>query len=133
MNKLNIYDNYYSWWKTIDKTILIFVISFFLAGLFFSLASTSLIASDRLNTNSYYFFIKHFIYILLGLLIMFTFSLFKETFLIKISTILNPLAFVRGFFFAIGKFYNHYKIYHKPLIINQLKQLQVLTSDYKRK
>jgi len=94
INKLNIYDNYYTWWKTIDKTILIFVISFFLAGLFFSLASTSLIASDRLNTNSYYFFIKHFIYILLGLLIMFTFSLFKETFLIKISTILFILTFI---------------------------------------
>ena len=94
INKLEIYNNYYSWWKNIDKTILIFVISFFLAGLFFSLASTSLIASDRLNTNSYYFFIKHFIYILLGLLIMFTFSLFKETFLIKISTILFILTFI---------------------------------------
>ena len=54
INKSDIYNNYYSWWKNIDKTILIFIISFFIAGLFFSLASTSLIASDRLNTNSYY-------------------------------------------------------------------------------
>ena len=29
INKLEIYNNYYSWWKNIDKTILIFVISFF--------------------------------------------------------------------------------------------------------
>ena len=74
INKLNIYDNYYSWWKNIDKTILILIISFFIAGLFFSLVSTSLIASDRLNTNSYYFFFKHMAFILFGLSIMFMFS-----------------------------------------------------------
>ena len=56
INNINIYNNYYSWWKNLDKTILILVVAFFIAGLFFSLASTSLIASDRLNTNSYYFF-----------------------------------------------------------------------------
>ena len=85
LNKINVQESYYSWWKNIDKTILLFVISFFIAGLFFSLASTSLIASDRLNTNSYYFFIKHLAFILLGLSIMFIFSLLKENFLIKIS------------------------------------------------
>ena len=87
INKFGIYNNYYSWWKNIDKTILILVVSFFIAGLFFSLASTSLIASDRLNTNSYYFFVKHLSFILLGLLIMFIFSLIKEEFLIKVSII----------------------------------------------
>ena len=87
LNKIDIYNNYYSWWKNIDKTILILVVSFFIAGLFFSLASTSLIASDRLNTNSYYFFVKHLSFILLGLLIMFIFSLIKEEFLLKVSII----------------------------------------------
>ena len=87
INKFGIYNNYYSWWKNIDKTILILVVSFFIAGLFFSLASTSLIASDRLNTNSYYFFVKHLSFILLGLLIMFIFSLIKEEFLLKVSII----------------------------------------------
>ena len=85
ITKLNIYNNYYSWWKNIDKTILILIISFFIAGLFFSLASTSLIASDRLNTNSYYFFVKHLTFILLGLSIMFIFSLLQEDHLIKLS------------------------------------------------
>ncbi len=94
INKINIYNNYYSWWKNVDKTILIFVVSFFVAGLFFSLASTSLIASDRLNTNSYYFFIKHLAFILLGLSIMFTFSLFEENFLLKISIIFFVLSFL---------------------------------------
>ena len=93
INKFNIYNNYYSWWKNIDKTILILIISFFIAGLFFSLVSTSLIASDRLNTNSYYFFIKHLAFILLGLSIMFIFSLVKEDFLIKISIFFFILSF----------------------------------------
>ena len=94
INKLNIYDNYYSWWKNIDKTILILIISFFIAGLFFSLVSTSLIASDRLNTNSYYFFIKHLVFILLGLFIMFIFSLVKEDYLIKMSIGFFVLSFL---------------------------------------
>jgi|TARA_B100001079_G_scaffold271564_1_gene289568 cell division protein FtsW len=94
INKLNIYDNYYSWWKNIDKTILILIISFFIAGLFFSLVSTSLIASDRLNTNSYFFFIKHFAFILLGFVVMFIFSLIKEDYLIKLSIGLFILSFL---------------------------------------
>ena len=94
INKSNIYNNYYSWWKNVDKTILILILSFFIVGLFFSLVSTSLIASDRLNTNSYYFFIKHLVFILLGLLIMFIFSLIKEDYLIKICLFLFFLTFL---------------------------------------
>ena len=47
---------YYNWWKNIDKIVLLLIIILFGLGLFFSLVSTSLIASDKLNTNSYYFF-----------------------------------------------------------------------------
>ena len=94
INKININDNYYSWWKNVDKTILVLIISFFIAGLFFSLVSTSLIASDRLNTNSYYFFIKHLAFILLGLSIMFIFSLVKEDYLIRLSLVLFTIFFL---------------------------------------
>jgi len=94
INKFNIYNNYYSWWKNVDKTILVLIISFFVAGLFFSLVSTSLIASDRLNTNSYYFFIKHLAFILLGLSIMFIFSLVKEDYLIRLSLVLFTIFFL---------------------------------------
>ena len=45
---------YYNWWKNIDKTIFLLIIFLFSLGLFFSLVSTSLIASDRLDTNNYY-------------------------------------------------------------------------------
>ena len=50
------YKFYYEWWKNIHKTILLLVILLFSLGLFFSLVSTSLIASDKLDTNSYFFF-----------------------------------------------------------------------------
>ena len=62
-------DTFYDWWKNIDKFILLLILTLFLLGLFFSLASTSLIASDKLNTKSYYFFLKHFAYIILAILI----------------------------------------------------------------
>ena len=55
---INYFDNFYDWRKNIDKYILVLILGLFFLGLFFSLVSTSLIASDKLNTNSYYFFIK---------------------------------------------------------------------------
>ena len=47
---------YYEWWKNIDKFIFSLILLLFITGLFFSLVSTSLIASDKLNTNDYLFF-----------------------------------------------------------------------------
>ena len=47
----NYFDNFYNWWKNIDKYILFIILGLFFLGLFFSLVSTSLIASDKLNTN----------------------------------------------------------------------------------
>ena len=60
----NYFDNFYDWWKNVDKFVLLIFLGLFFLGLFFSLVSTSLIASDKLNTNSYYFFLKHLIFIL---------------------------------------------------------------------
>ena len=83
-----IYRSYYSWWKNIDKPILFLIIILFSFGLFFSLVSTSLIASDRLNTNSYYFFFRHFLYIGIGVFLVIFFSSLNHNDLIKISKIL---------------------------------------------
>ena len=52
-----IYRFYYGWWKNIDKPIFLIISLLFALGLFFSLASTSLIASGKLDTNSYFFFL----------------------------------------------------------------------------
>jgi len=83
--KISIYNLYYNWWKNIDKTIFLIIILLFIIGLFFSLVSTSLIASDKLNTNSYSFFFKHLIYIFLGILIIILLSAMDSIILLKIS------------------------------------------------
>jgi len=76
---------YYNWWKNIDKTIFLLIIFLFSLGLFFSLVSTSLIASDKLDTNNYFFFFKHLAYIFIGLLTLVFFSSLSEKNLFKIS------------------------------------------------
>ena len=76
-NNSFLYKFYYQWWKSIDKSIFLIISSLFAIGLFFSLVSTSLIASDKLDTNSYFFFFKHLIYIFIGIIIIFVFSSLK--------------------------------------------------------
>ena len=92
-----IYKSYYNWWKNINKTVLILIIILFGLGLFFSLVSTSLIASDKLNTNSYYFFIKHLLFIVTGVFFIIFFSSLKNDDLIKVSR----LFFILFLFFLI--------------------------------
>ena len=76
---------YYNWWKNIDKTIFLLIIFLFSLGLFFSLVSTSLIASDKLDTNNYFFFFKHLTYIFIGLATLVFFSSLNEKNLFKVS------------------------------------------------
>jgi len=86
MNKY--FDSFYDWWKNIDKTIFIIISALFSLGLFFSLVSTSIIASDKLNTNSYYFFLKHIIFVSIGIFLILIFSLINQKILINLSIIL---------------------------------------------
>ena len=89
-----IYKFYYGWWKNIDKSIFFLIMLLFCLGLFFSLVSTSLIASDKLNTNSYYFFFKHFFYIWIGIFFIIFFSSINKENLFKISIILFFVCFI---------------------------------------
>ena len=76
MNKTNILSNsYYIWWKNIDKVILTLIGILIFLGIFFSLVSTSLIASTKLGTNSYYFFLRHLIFIFIGITLILFFSI----------------------------------------------------------
>ena len=83
-----VFNLYYNWWKNIDKIILTIILSLFCLGLFFSLVSTSIIASEKLDTNSYYFFIKHLIFIIIGIFIFLFLSFLKSESLINICIIL---------------------------------------------
>ena len=88
LNNNLIYRSYYEWWKNIDKTIFLIIVILFALGLFFSLASTSLIASDKLDTNSYFFFFRHLIYVCLGICMIIFFSSLSQKNLFKISILL---------------------------------------------
>ena len=95
MEKNNfLFKFYYQWWKSIDKSILLLILLLFAIGLFFSLVSTSLIASDKLNTNSYFFFFKHLIYVGIGILLIFVFSCLSKDKLFKYSIILFFISFI---------------------------------------
>ena len=85
--KNSIYSLYYDWWKNIDKFIFSLIIILFFIGLFFSLVSTSLLVSDKLDTNDYTFFFKHLSFVILGLIIIFLISSINEKRLFKISPI----------------------------------------------
>ena len=93
----SIYKSYYNWWKNINKTVLLLIVILFGLGLFFSLVSTSLIASDKLNTNSYYFFAKHLLFIGIGAFFIIYFSSLNHNDLIKVSKLL----FIFFLFFLI--------------------------------
>ena len=84
LNRL-IQNSYYKWWKNIDKFLFFLIVTLFLIGLFFSLVSTSLLVSDKLDTNDYAFFLKHLFFVFLGILIIFILSSINEERLIKIS------------------------------------------------
>jgi cell division protein FtsW len=89
-NNISIYNLYYKWWKNVDKFILFLIILLFSTGLFFSLVSTSLLVSDKLETNDYDFFFKHLSFVLLGVVTIFILSSIDEKKLFKIT----PLIFI---------------------------------------
>ena len=93
-----LFNIYYEWWKNIDKIIFFLIFFLYLLGLFFSLVSTSIIASEKLNTNSYYFFIKHLIFIAVGSFIFISLSLLEKKRLIFFCII---LFFLCLFFLAL--------------------------------
>ena len=92
-----VYKFYYQWWKNIDKSLFLLISLLFIIGLFFSLVSTSLIVSDKLDTNSYFFFFKHLIYVLIGISLIFIFSSFNSDQLYKYSIYLFFISLISLF------------------------------------
>jgi len=67
-------------------------------GLFFSLVSTSLIASNKLDTNNYFFFFRHLAYICIGVIVLIFFSSLNKKYLFKLSIF---LFFISLFFLVL--------------------------------
>ena len=99
--KKSIYNLYYDWWKNIDRFIFSLIIFLFLIGLFFSLVSTSLLVSDKLDTNDYAFFFKHLTFVFLGVLIIFILSSISEKKLFNLSTLIFIFSLITLFLVPI--------------------------------
>lgn len=76
------------WWRNIDKQILFLFVFLLLLGLFFSFSSTTSVMSEKMNKQTYFFFIRHLIFVSVALLLIFMISIQKKNKLIKILTYL---------------------------------------------
>ena len=71
------------WWRNVDKQILFFFIFLFFLGLFFSFSSTSSIVAEKMNKQTYFFFIKHLVFVIISLFFLILISIQEKEFLIK--------------------------------------------------
>ena len=71
------------WWRNIDKQILFLFVFLLLLGLFFSFSSTSSVVGEKMNKETYFFFVKHFIYVSIALFLLIAISIQEKNKLIK--------------------------------------------------
>ena len=72
------------WWRNVDKQILFLFVFLFLMGLFFSFSSTSSVLAERMNKQTYFFFIKHLIFVSISLLLFIVISIQEKKELIRL-------------------------------------------------
>jgi len=82
------------WWRNIDKQILFLFAFLLLLGLLFSFSSTTSVMSEKMNKQTYFFFIKHLIFVSISLFLIFMISIQEKDKLIKILTYLFILSVV---------------------------------------
>jgi len=82
------------WWRNVDKQILFLFAFLLLLGLFFSFSSTTSVMSEKMNKQTYFFFIKHLIFVSISLFLIFMISIQEKDMLIKILTFLFILSVV---------------------------------------
>ena len=71
------------WWRNIDKEILFLIIFLFLLGLLFSFSSTSSVVGEKMNKQTYFFFIKHLVFVSISLFLLVMISIQDKKILIK--------------------------------------------------
>jgi len=76
------------WWRNVDKQILFLFTFLLLLGLFFSFSSTTSVMSEKMNKQTYFFFIRHLIFVSVSLLLIFMISIQEKNKLIKVLTYL---------------------------------------------
>ncbi len=71
------------WWRNVDKQILFLFVFLLLLGLFFSFSSTASVMSEKMNKETYFFFIKHLFFASISLLLILLISIPEKKKLIK--------------------------------------------------
>ena len=71
------------WWRNVDRQILFLFIFLFLLGLFFSFSSTSSMVAEQMNKQTYFFFIKHLIFVSISLFLVIVISIQDKNKLMK--------------------------------------------------
>ena len=71
------------WWRNVDKQILFLFVFLLLLGLFFSFSSTTSVMSEKMNKETYFFFIKHLFFVSISLLLILLISIPEKKKLIK--------------------------------------------------
>ncbi len=97
-------DNVNSYWKNIDKTIFVSFLLLFALGIFFSFASTSTLAGERLNKDYYFFFSKHLIFAVSAIFLMIIISSIKLDLFKKILIpifIISMISLILVLFFGV--------------------------------
>jgi cell division protein FtsW len=82
------------WWRNVDKQILFLFAFLLLLGLFFSFSSTTSLMSENMNKQTYFFFIRHLIFVSASLLLIFAISIQEKDKLVKILTYLFIVSIV---------------------------------------
>ena len=82
------------WWRNVDKQILFLFAFLLLLGLFFSFSSTTSLMSEKMNKQTYFFFIKHLIFVSASLFLIFAISIQEKDKLVKILTYLFIVSIV---------------------------------------
>ena len=71
------------WWRNIDKQILFLFVFLLILGLFFSFSSTSSVLGEKMNKETYFFFIKQLIFVSISLFLLIAISIQEKNQLIK--------------------------------------------------
>ena len=71
------------WWRNVDKQILFLFAFLFMLGLFFSFSSTTSIMSEKMNKQTYFFFIRHLIFVSASLFLIIIISIQEKNKLVN--------------------------------------------------
>ena len=83
------------WWRNVDKQVLLLFTFLFLLGLFFSFSSTSSVIAEKMNKQTYFFFLKHLIFVSISLFFLILISIQDKNKLMKFL----PLFFIISILF----------------------------------